>query len=72
MEDHRAVVSVACWRLVRRVCGGEADAAKESALVPWKENLLTLRAAHARTSRRSPRSTYDPVSLPRRPCDART
>ena len=41
-------------------------------LVPWKGNLLTLRAAHARTSRRSPRSTYDPVSLPRRPCDART
>jgi 3-methyladenine DNA glycosylase AlkC len=40
--------------------------------VPWKGNLLTLRAAQARTSRRSPRSTYDPVSLPRRPCDART
>jgi hypothetical protein len=41
-------------------------------LVPWKGNLLTLRAAQARTSRRSPQSGYDPVSLPRRPCDART
>jgi hypothetical protein len=40
--------------------------------VPWKGNLLTLRAAQARTSRRSPQSGYDPVSLPRRPCDART
>ena len=28
----RFVVSVAFWRLVRRVCGGEADVAKESAL----------------------------------------
>src|SRR5947209_14556322 len=28
--------------------------------------------AQARTSRRSPQSRYDPVSLPRRPCDART
>ena len=35
-------------------------------------NLFTVRAAQARTSRRSPRSTYDPVSLPRRPCDPRT
>jgi AbiEi antitoxin C-terminal domain len=41
-------------------------------LVPWKGNLLALRGAQARTSRRSPRSGYDPVSLPRRPCDART
>jgi hypothetical protein len=41
-------------------------------LVPWKGNLLTLRAAQARTSRRSPQSGYDPVSLPRQPCDART
>src|SRR5688500_6845029 len=35
-------------------------------------SLFPVRAAQARTSRRSPRSTYDPVSLPRRPCDART
>ena len=41
-------------------------------LVPWNLSLFTLRAAQARTSRRSPRSTYDPVSLPRRSCDART
>jgi hypothetical protein len=41
-------------------------------LAPWKGNLLTLRTAQARTSRRSPQSGYDPVSLPRRPCDART
>jgi hypothetical protein len=47
-------------------------AAAPRSLVPWKGNLLTLRAAQARTSRRSPRSTYDPVSLPRRPCYART
>jgi hypothetical protein len=41
-------------------------------LVSWNPSLFTLRAAQARTSRRSPWSTYDPVSLPRRPCDART
>jgi nucleoside-diphosphate-sugar epimerase len=33
---------------------------------------FTVRAAQAHTSRRSPQSAYDPVSLPRRPCDART
>jgi hypothetical protein len=43
-----------------------------SVLVPCLLSLFTVRAAQARTSRRSPRSTYDPVSLPRRPCDART
>ena len=31
-------------------------------------NSLDASRAQARTSRRSPRSTYDPVSLPRRPC----
>jgi hypothetical protein len=41
-------------------------------LVSRSLSLFTVRAAQARTSRRSPRSTYDPVSLPRRPCDART
>jgi hypothetical protein len=52
-------------------------------LVPWNPDLFTLGAAQARTSRcvggeaappwfSSPRSTYDPVCLPRRPCDART
>ena len=42
------------------------------ALVSCLLSLFTVGAAHARTSRRSPRSTYDPVCLPRRPCDART
>jgi hypothetical protein len=48
------------------------DRGGETVLVPWNPSLFTLRAAQARTSLRSPRSTYDPVSLPRRPCDART
>jgi hypothetical protein len=43
-----------------------------SVRVPCLLSLFTVRAAQARTSRRSPQSTYDPVSLPRRPCDART
>ena len=30
--------------------------------------LFTVRAAQARTSRRSPQSAYDSVCLPRRPC----
>ena len=38
-------------------------------LVSCLLSLFTVRAAQARTSRRSPRSTYDPVSLPRRPCE---
>ncbi len=41
-------------------------------LVPRKESLFALGDAQARTSRRSPRSRYDPVSVPRRPGDART
>jgi hypothetical protein len=41
-------------------------------LVSCLLSLITVRAAQARTSRRSPRSAYDPVYLPRRPCDART
>ncbi len=41
-------------------------------LVSRSLSLFAVDVAQARTSRRSPRSTYDPVSLPRRPCDART
>ena len=40
--------------------------------VPRKEGLFALGGAQTRTSRRSPQSRYDPVSLLRRPCDART
>ncbi len=44
----------------------------ELVLVARLRSLVTFRDAQARTSLRSPRSRYDPVSLPRRPGDART
>ena len=46
----------------------DSDTGKLNYLVSRSPSLFTVRAAQARTSRRSPRSTYDPVSLPRRPC----
>src|SRR4029453_16927532 len=49
-------------------CHGRSPIDAVGARVPWNLSLFTLRAAQARPSLRSPRSTYDPVSLPRRPC----
>src|SRR5207344_1095517 len=52
-----------------RPAASEAAHALTVALVSCRPRLATLCAAHARTSLCSPRSTYDPVSLPRRPYD---